>query len=158
MSSQEIERKFLVSAWNPGYGVEPGANITQGYLCHDPEVRVRLYEKRAYLTIKANRSGSTRTEIELELDQVHQAELLLALCKDAVVTKTRFRVNSGEDLWEVDVYDGRNAGLVTAEIEVSTADHQVELPDWIGAEVTGDRRYDNASLARHPYAEWPHGD
>jgi len=71
-----------------------------------------------------------------------------------LIEKTRHRIEHGGRVWEVDVFDGANAGLVVAEIELPSEDADLELPAWVGAEVTDDRRYLNANLVAHPFSEW----
>ena len=80
---------------------------------------------------------------------------MMPLCPAPPLDKHRYRVPSGGFVWEVDVFAGANAGLVIAEVEMPTADTAVTLPPWVGEEVSGDERYYNAYLARHPYARWP---
>jgi CYTH domain-containing protein len=65
----------------------------------------------------------------------------------------RVRIDGGLN-WEIDVFDGDNNGLVIAEIELDRADRAIELPHWIGEEVTDDRRFYNADLAKYPFSAW----
>jgi len=150
----ETERKFLVTGtgWKEG---ATGTRISQGYLSLDPArtVRVRVAGDRAFLTIKGISRGLSRQEFEYPIPR-DDAGQLLSLCLPAIVTKTRYYVEAKGHLWEVDVFHGDNEGLVMAEIELSCATEHVELPDWAGAEVSGDQRYYNASLAQHPYCTW----
>ena len=60
----------------------------------------------------------------------------------------------GGHTWEVDVFEGANAGLVVAEIELDDPDEPFEKPAWVGEEVTHDPRYYNTCLASHPYRDW----
>ncbi len=151
----EIERKFLVSDPSVVEG-SSGRELRQGYLSRDParSVRVRHAGERAYLTVKGPKTGATRGEWEWEIP-ASDAHDLLAICEGPVLEKTRYIVEFGGRAWEVDVFAGDNAGLVTAEIEIEAEDADVELPPWIGAEVTHDSRYDNVSLARVPFNTWP---
>jgi adenylate cyclase len=88
--------------------------------------------------------GNTRSE----------AEELLAICEPGVIDKTRFLVESGPHTYEVDEFYGANEGLVVAEIELSTETEEFERPEWLGQEVTGDTRYFNAMLMKHPFTTW----
>jgi len=45
-------------------------------------------------------------------------------------------------------------GLTLAEIELKSEDESYTTPNWLGLEVTGDRRYYNSSLTKKPYKEW----
>jgi adenylate cyclase len=84
-----------------------------------------------------------------------EAEPLIGLCRGRVVEKTRHKVRSGGHVWEIDEFTGANAGLVVAEVELRHADENITKPAWLGREVSGDRRFDNASLSVRPYAHWP---
>lgn len=148
----EIERKFRVRPdWRPS---TPGEQLDQGYLCLDPArtVRVRCGNGQAWLTIKGKTVGARRAEFEYPIP-VGDAQAMLALCS-ARVQKTRYRIGVGRHVFEVDVFAGRNAGLVIAEVELSHEDEPFERPDWLADEVTDDARYFNSALATHPYLEW----
>lgn len=151
----EIERKFLVGADHWRSRADRGTVMKQGYLAADPgrTVRVRVAGPEAWLTIKGPADGAVRDEYEYPVPVV-DAEALLGLCLPSVVHKTRFLVEHAGHTWEVDVFDGENAPLVTAEVELAAADEVVDLPDWIDREVTGDHRYSNSQLAQHPYSHW----
>ncbi len=152
----EIERKFLVKndAWRTV--VEAEFPITQGYLASDARitVRVRVKGDSAYLTIKGPTSGFGRSEYEYPIPLEDAQSMLRELAVSALVEKTRYRVRCGAHVWDLDVFAGENAGLVMAEIELEGEDEAFEQPDWAGQEVTGDTRYYNASLARHPFTRW----
>lgn len=132
--------------------------IKQGYLPTQPtcSVRIRLEDDLAWLTIKGqgNASGTTRYEWEKTIEPGEAAELL-ELCTGHLIDKERFRVPVGPHCYEVDVFHGINEGLVVAEIELSDEHETFERPDWLGEEVTGQKRYYNASLTAHPFTEWP---
>ena len=152
---QEIERKFLVrdESWRvPG----TGTLYRQGYLSTVPErsVRVRLIRDKGYLTVKGASSGAARAEYEYEIPGVEAREMLDNLCERPLIEKTRYCVEFQGLTWEIDEFEGSNAGLVIAEVELEKADQAVSLPDWVGKEVTGDRRYYNASLIAEPYSVW----
>ncbi len=151
----EIERKFLVigDGWRPG---RPGTAIRQGYLCaHKAQtVRVRVSGDRAFLTVKGAPKGLARPEFEYEIPAADAHDMLDHLCPRPLVEKTRFEVVHAGIGWVVDVFAGDNEGLVLAEVELAREDQAVELPDWVGEEVTGDPRYLNVNLARHPFRRW----
>jgi adenylate cyclase len=151
----EIERKFLVRDDRWRGDADTGTVLEQGYLSTVPErtVRVRRAGDRAWLTIKGAARGAERAEFEYPIPVADAAELL-ELCEPVVIRKTRHRVAHGGRTWEVDVFAGENAPLVLAEVELPAADAVVERPAWAGREVTGDPRYQNASLSREPYARW----
>ena len=151
----EIERKFLLAgdAWR---GQGQATRMRQGYLCSDPErtVRVRIEGEGAVITIKSKATGASRGEWEYPIPVADAAELLDRLCEQPLVEKTRHRISHAGHVWEVDEFAGENAGLVVAEIELGAEDESFDKPDWIGREVTGDKRYYNSSLIRLPYSKW----
>jgi adenylate cyclase len=151
----EIERKFLPASdgWR---GLGQPTLMRQGYLVADPvrTVRVRIEGERAVITIKSKTTGASRGEWEYEIPVPDAAELLERLCEQPLVEKVRHRIEHAGHTWEVDEFQGENAGLVVAEIELDSEDEAFEKPDWIGQEVTGDPRYYNSSLIRLPYAKW----
>jgi adenylate cyclase len=150
----EIERKFLVSddTWRPG---GRGGRYIQGYLSRDPQrtVRVRQAGDSAYLTIKGATEDTTRQEFEYSIP-FSDAEQLMELCLRSLIEKTRYIVEYHGKHWEVDEFHGENNGLVLAEIELSRGDEPIDLPPWIGKEVSHDPRYFNAYLSEHPYTRW----
>jgi len=154
----EIERKFLVkrAAWRPPAA---GSRYRQGYLSTDParSVRVRLAGGQAWLTIKGATVGIARAEYEYPIPVTDAHEMLDRLCRRPLIDKTRYRVELAGLVWEVDEFHGDNAGLLMAEVELADAHQHVELPDWVGEEVTADPRYYNASLVDSPFREWPAG-
>jgi CYTH domain-containing protein len=131
--------------------------MRQGYLVADPvrTVRVRIEGARAVLTIKGKSTGAARGEWEYDIPIADATELLDGLCEQPQVEKVRHRIEHAGHTWEVDEFLGLNAGLVVAEIELGAEDEAFEKPDWIGVEVTGDKRYYNSSLIRQPYSQWP---
>lgn len=153
----EIERKFLVTSTDFMQQSHAQHRIAQGYLNSSLErtVRVRIKDDKGFLTIKgkSNATGISRFEWEKEI-AFTEAERLLLLCEKGVIEKTRYHVNIGEHLFEVDVFYGENEGLIVAEIELSEENESFEKPDWLGLEVTNDERYYNAYLSRHPYKSW----
>lgn len=152
----EIERKFRV---NGNFKKEAIGKfeIRQGYLSTDPgrTVRVRIAGKKAFLTIKgpSDASGMARYEFEKEI-KMDDAKQLLALCLPSVIEKTRYIVEFDEHVFEVDEFYSANAGLVIAEVELASTDESVQLPDWIGEEVTNDKKYYNSYLTNHPFTSW----
>lgn len=143
--AKEIERKFLVKNDNWQNMADNGEEIVQGYISTwpNPTVRIRTRGEHAYLTIKGSNHGIERDEWEYEIPK-DEAEEMLKLCnQNTLIEKIRYRVGR----WEIDAFKGRLSGLVLAEIELTSADEKVTLPDFIGPEVTDDSRYYNSSLA-----------
>lgn len=153
---QEIERKFLVRGEYKSQAYA-SSRIVQGYICsvRGRTVRVRIRDTKGYLTIKgaSDAAGMSRYEWEREIP-LAEAEELMKLCEPGVIDKTRYLVRSGRHVFEVDEFYGDNQGLVVAEVELTSETEPFEKPAFIGREVTGDVRYYNSQLMKHPYAEW----
>ena len=158
--SFEIERKFLVlrDGWRDS--AIRHTKIRQAYLDSNAKVSIRVRindDSSATLTLKSRSSKLRRREFEYAIPTL-DAEELISLRRSYVVEKVRHVVPCGNLSWEVDVFSGENQGLVVAEIELPNENHQIELPSWIGPEVTGQDRYYNGTLAQHPYRSWLHRD
>lgn len=159
MSGLEIERKFLVKKGG-SYRAAAHAvyHIRQGYIpAEGVTVRIRLRDNEAFLTIKGKSvdGGLSRYEFEKEIS-IGEAESLLQLCRGGLIDKHRYLVKSpdGHHMFEVDEFHGDNDGLVMAEVELSSPDESFEKPDFIGREVTGDRRFYNRHMLSYPYSLW----
>ena len=152
----EIERKFLLQ--NDGWRAHilRSKRMRQGYLVSDElnSVRVRVAGEQAHLNIKSATVGTTRTEFEYPIPVADAETMLDTLCRGPLVEKTRYWVAHGTHEWEIDEFEGANKGLIVAELELTAPDEIFERPVWVGLEVTDDKRYYNASLARCPYQEW----
>ena len=152
----DIERKFLVQNDN-WRALGQGKLYRQGYLTTNPDctVRVRIAGDQGYLTIKGATTGISRAEYEYGIPLEDAAQLLDTLCQPPLIEKTRYRIPAAKGLvWEVDEFAGENQGLIIAEIELPNAEQSVELPDWIGPEVSNDPRYFNSNLSKHPFSRW----
>jgi adenylate cyclase len=152
----EIERKFLVKGEFKNLAKKKTL-IRQGYLSSVPErtVRIRVKGESGFITVKgkSNASGLSRFEWEKEIP-LCEAEELLGICEPGIIEKTRYLVQSGEHTYEVDEFYGVNEGLIIAELELKSEDETFFKPEWLGDEVTGDKRYYNAYLVKHPYKTW----
>lgn len=150
----ETERKFLVSGTGWRSLADP-VPYAQGYLASGGgvTVRIRIAGDRAFITVKGPVEGISRAEFEYPVP-VDEAREMLRLCPSPIIEKTRRIIPHGFHIWEVDEFEGKNSGLVVAEVELSSPVEEISLPSWIGAEVTGDPRYYNSNLAVHPYRDW----
>ena len=152
----EIERKFLVTsdAWRAQ--AHSRELLRQGYLESNDRssIRVRTAGAKAWLNLKAKRSGLSRLEFEYEIPRADADEILDELCKGPRVEKYRHEVRIGPHVWEVDEFLGDNRGLVVAEIELGDEAESFARPDWLGEEVTHEERYYNYNLVTRPYREW----
>jgi len=153
--SIEIERKFLLrnDAWRT---MGQGTTYRQGYLSVEParSVRVRLAGAQAWLTIKGKSEGISRQEYEYAIPVEDAIHMLDHLCQQPLIEKVRYRIHLDGLCWEVDEFAGANRGLIMAEVELDHPDQAVNLPDWIGEEVTGDPRYYNAAMVANPFTNW----
>ena len=153
----EIERKFLVKSEEFKAISFAKNEISQGYLNSNPErtVRVRIKGNQGYLTIKGkgNETGMSRLEWEKEIP-VDEAKMLLNLCESGVISKIRFEIKFGNHVYEVDEFFGENEGLVIAEIELQSEDEAFEKPNWLGEEVTNNKKYYNSYLSKNPFKNW----
>ncbi|NER49886.1 MAG: CYTH domain-containing protein [Symploca sp. SIO1A3] len=151
----EIERKFTVKndQWRR---LATGIVYRQGYIATKKgiTVRVRLVGKQGYLTIKGSTVGISRTEYEYPISATDAQEMLDNLCQSPLIEKTRYKIEHAGLIWEVDEFAGENQGLVVAEVELTEENQIIELPAWIGKEVSDDPRYFNANLVQHPYSQW----
>ena len=152
----EIERKFLLlnDTWRSS--VVRSLRLAQGYLDRSEHcsVRVRLEGAEARLNIKSRTLGVSRLEYEYPIPVAEAREMLSQLCGGRVIEKTRHFVPVGTHTFEIDVFEGENAGLVVAEVELDSPEECFERPAWLGVEVSHDIRYYNTSLIDLPYGRW----
>ncbi len=154
----EIERKFLVAGEFKSLAYN-STHIRQGYIAsgNGRTVRVRIRDNKGYLTIKGPSyvGGLSRYEFEKEIPLADAQDLML-ICEPGIIDKTRHLIGSpdGSHTWEVDEFHGDNEGLLLAEIELRSEDEPFTKPPFIGREVTGDRRFYNSHMRRHPFCLW----
>jgi len=155
---QEIERKFLVVD-EPWRHSAQGVLYRQGYIptIDARTVRIRTAGDQGYVTLKGPAVNLVRPEFEYGIPLADAEIMLATLCAPPLIEKYRYRLQIGELVWEIDEFLGANAGLLMAEVELTAPDQPVPLPAWVGQEVTGDDRYYNANLARHPWSQWQQG-
>ena len=154
----EIERKFLVKSMDFIDLSIKKYKITQAYISRskDANVRVRLKDDVGIITIKgkSDKNKMSRQEWEFEIPKA-EAEELIDFSKTDKITKIRYLVPEKNGLmYEVDVFEEKNKGLIVAEIELKSEKQEFNLPYWIGKEVTKEKKYYNSSLSKHPYSEW----
>jgi adenylate cyclase len=150
----EIERKFLVrkELWTTP---ERGSRLIQGYFAVEGGIgRVRIDDDAAFLTLKGPVHGISREEDEFVIPRREAEQLLHAKCERPWIEKTRYEIAYGGHTWEVDVFEGENRGLIVAEVELDSPGEAVELPPWVGEEVSSDPRYFNSNLVLLPYRKW----
>ena len=154
--SFEIERKFLVRGDDWRRFASSQTSIRQAYLASNGKssTRVRIRgDGTATLTIKSRPADLRRLELEYPIP-VLQAEALMQLREGSIIEKTRYAVPHGDLAWEIDVFSGENLGLIIAEVELNDVDQQVDLPAWIGREVTAQPQYYNSYLVQQPFSSW----
>jgi adenylate cyclase len=144
----EIERKFVVISDEWKCAVVKSVRIRDGLVAYENgrKVRVRITQDRATITIKGPHNKISRSEYEYEIQSADAEEIQRTMCAGRILEKVRHRVPYGGLIWEIDVYEGVLEGIVFAEVEIDREDRLIELPAWIGAEVTGDHRYSKIAL------------
>jgi CYTH domain-containing protein len=152
----EIERKFLVNKekWSR-IEKEEKSFFRQGYILSDPEktIRVRLTDTEGFLTIKGQSVGASKPEYEYRIPKEDAQQLLDNFCISEI-SKIRYFITYDNKLWEVDEFLGQNEGLMVAEIELTSEDESISIPDWVDKEVTEEWKYSNSNLAINPYKSW----
>lgn len=159
--AKEIERKFLVDfemLKSSGLLIE-GNPIKQAYIqtVGLTAVRLRVKGVKAFLTIKGANKGVTRAEFEYAIPVEDANAMIQDLCSGPIVEKIRYEIKSIQNsnhVWEVDVFEGENKGLVVAELELADENEDFERPKWLGEEVSGDAKYYNSNLLENPYCNW----
>ena len=146
----EIERKFLLA--NDGWKsqVVRRTHIRDGLIANNNgnKARVRIADSNATITLKSRRRGPIRTEFEYAIPYSDALEILQTMCDGRVLDKVRHFIPYAGSLWHVDVYEGIFSGVVLAEVELQHANQELDLPPWIGNEVTNDPRYRKLNMRR----------
>ena len=152
----EIEKKFLLANDNWRSRVVKSIAFRQGYLASSEKssVRVRIEGGEANINIKSATLGVRRQEYEYPIPLDDAQEMLSSICNKPLVEKTRHYVPCGDKYWDIDEFLGDNAGLIVAEIELQDEDEHFDKPDWLGQEVSHDKRYYNSLLAVNPFKSW----
>ncbi|MBW4616615.1 MAG: CYTH domain-containing protein [Desmonostoc vinosum HA7617-LM4] len=153
--AKEIERKFLVQGddWRK---LAKGSFYCQGYIATlgAATVRVRIVGNQGYLTIKGPSIKYSRSEFEYLIPLEDAQQMLNTLCDRPFIEKVRYTVELGDLIWEIDEFEGVNKGLILAEVELSNEEQKIELPTWIGEEVSENPKYFNSNLVKHPFSQW----
>ncbi|AHF06702.1 CYTH domain-containing protein [Desulfitobacterium metallireducens] len=153
----EIERKYLVhQELLPR--LEDGTRMIQGYISMQPSIRFRVIEQDVIITIKNLQKDGSRFEFETIKREVSLAEQeqLFELALFPSIEKVRYRHPYLGLVWEIDVYQRENLGLITADVELPSFDYNIKFPRWINAqrEITQDSQYFNVNLGQKPYTKW----
>lgn len=152
----EIERKFLIKEklFNP---TSKPAIIKQGFLSDDPDrsVRIRITDNKGFITIKGRYDAAGLSRFEFEKEILHDEALdLLKLCKNIIIEKRRYNIKVVNHIFEVDIFQKENEGLMVAEVELDDIHENFDIPEWLGKEVTGDPKYYNLRLSEKPFKTW----
>lgn len=152
----EIEKKFLLLNDSWRNLVDKSVEFRQGYLVGGDKssVRIRIEGDKSNLNIKGATLGVRRQEFEYSIPMDEAQEMLSTLCDEPLIEKIRHYINDGDHVWEVDEFSGDNAGLIVAEIELKDENESFTQHDWIGKEVSEDKRYYNSMLIKNPYKNW----
>lgn len=117
-------------------------------------MRIRIEGDKANINIKSAELAMRRMEYEYPIPLKDAQEMLDKLCEKSQIDKIRHKVHIGKHVWEIDEFFGDNQGLIVAEIELASEDETFDIPEWLGAEVTQDKRYYNVNLIKHPFKDW----
>ncbi|RPI63838.1 MAG: CYTH domain-containing protein [Ignavibacteriales bacterium] len=151
----EIERKFLVKSdeWK---SLGKSIFYKQGYLLSDKNrtIRIRTIDDKGFITIKSSVKGISRNEFEYEIPVEEARVILETLCEKPFIKKYRTKIQLNELVWEVDEFIDENDGLVIAEVELENENQKIDIPNWIGEEVSGDKKYFNSMLVKNPFTKW----
>jgi len=153
--AKEIERKYLLKNDNWRKEAQP-VYYKQGYLSYGQgnTVRIRIAGNEAWVTIKSATVGISRSEFEYLIPIADANSILDDICFKPLIEKYRSKIKYKGMIWEVDEFLGENKGLIIAEVELENENQQVEIPEWIGEEVSSDKRYYNSYLVKNPYKNW----
>jgi len=153
---KEVEKKYLLTDDSWKNFVVGKSALRQGYIAksNDCLVRIRISEKKAWITVKGKQVSFTRPEFEYQIPVSDAEELLKDFSSGNQIIKTRFFLEYQGNEWIVDVFEEENSGLVIAEVELESETTDYVLPPWVGKDVTTDFRYTNSNLAEHSYNEW----
>lgn len=152
----EIERKFLVKRI-PEDKIKYSHNIKQGYVVSDKQKVIRIRKKMNdfFITIKGNKTGISRFEFEYKIPENDANQLFENFCNEGIIEKTRHYIEHKGHTWELDVFHGKNEGLIVAEIELKSEEETFSLPEWVDQEVTDQDKYYNMNLITKPFKNWP---
>lgn len=146
--NNEIERKFLIKEFDTSLSNEK-YEIKQGYIHsgNGKVVRVRTFNEKAYITVKYRKTRITRAEFEYEIPDEDALDMIENCCDGKVLEKTRYIYLYEGKKWEIDVFQGKNKGLILGEIELQDENEDFLIPPFIVKEVTADPQYSNHNLA-----------
>src|SRR5262249_32399179 len=151
----EIERKFLVTNEMWKTSVTQTIRIRDGLIANNNghKARVRIANTRATIALKSRRRGATRSEFEYTIPLSDAEDIMRVMCDGPILEKVRHCVPYAGVIWNVDVYEGILIGVVIAEVELNRADQELQLPDWIGPEVTDDSNYRKINMIARRFAD-----
>jgi len=157
--AREIERKFLLKTDDWKSLAHQHTPFAQGYLTPlnskaKSSVRIRIEGDKANINIKSLEIGLSRDEYEYSINFDDAKKMLATLAVGPVIEKVRYLVKFGQHTWEIDEFSGDNAGLVVAEVEMVSEGELIAMPEWVGREVTQEKRFYNISLSDYPYCAW----
>ncbi len=152
----EIERKFLLKndLWRDA--VVKSTHFRQGYLMTSKKssVRIRIEGELSNINIKSATLGIVRKEYEYPVPLEDANELLDNLCEKGLIEKVRHYLHVENHEWEIDEFKGDNQGLIVAEVELKDEQEEFHYPEWLGQEVSAEKKYYNALLVKRPYNTW----
>ena len=152
----EIERRFLVQKDEWKSFAKEAQELQQGYLStnfNEWVVRVRILNKnKSQITLKALAEGITNLEFEYPIPLNDAQSIWRRLSKK--LYKTRYVLNFRAEKWFIDCFQRENFPLVIAEVELTSHQHQIVKPTWCDEEITRNKTFSNAALAKTPISLW----
>ena len=150
----EIERKFLIEELPLKF--EETIHIRQYYLSNSQNMvqRLRIFnQEKAIMSFKEKTSKISKYEFEYTIP-LKDANKMISIADVPFIDKKRHIIHIDSLKWEIDEFLDKNKGLIIAEVELKTENQSISIPNWVGKEVTDDRKYYNYNLALKPYILW----
>lgn len=154
----EIERKYQINQIPADLSKYEFKEIEQGYLCHNPTIRIRKSNNDFILTYKSKigieetKKGSPVINQEVELLLTQEAyQTLKAKIDGNMIYKTRYILPIENGLIaELDIFKGLLSGLVIVEVEFPDLKTSMNFmpPVWFGKELSDNKQVSNYHLSK----------
>ena len=151
----EIERRFLIKNDSWKEFINKSIFIEQGYLSKSLDdwiIRIRFTGEDFKIALKKHIENFTNFEFEYSIPQKDGEKIMSTLTN--TIKKERFFLEVEKKSWIIDCFKENNYPLKIAEIELSKAEEDFNLPSFLSKEITGLKNYSNFSLANIPFSEW----
>ena len=155
----EIERRFLLKNDEWKKFIVKKTSIEQGYLSYKLEdwiIRIRFNGKNFKIALKKHIKNFTNFEFEYIIPN-SDGEKIMSNLKNTI-EKDRFFLEIENKSWIIDCFKGKNFPLEVAEIELSSEEEELNLPNFIAKEITGIKNFSNFNLSTFPFSKWENED